>query len=314
MQPLRIVFFGTPEFASTSLQSLLDADEHVVAVVTQPDRKQGRNQRLQPPPVKVLAETHSIPVVQPNSVRTPEFLEWFVEQKADVAVVVAYGKIIPRELLDAPPHGFVNVHGSILPKYRGASPIQSALIHGETESGVTIMKMDEGLDTGPMYLVRRIQLSDTMTAAELHDRLAVVGGGALVEMLQQLRLGTVELTPQADEHATHAPLLKKADGRVDWTLRAKQVADGVRGRYPWPGSYCFHNGKRIRLLPLEKWSDHSKFGAKPGQITQVSSNAIWVQTGLGTVLLGKCQLEGKKALPPAEFLNGYTLREGDVLD
>ena len=209
MKPLRIVFFGTPDFASASLRSLLDADEQVVAVVTQPDRKQGRNQKLLPPPVKVLAESRGIPVIQPASVRTSDFLTWFQEQNADLAVVVAYGKIIPPQLLALPPHGFVNVHASLLPKYRGASPIQSALIHGETESGVTIMKMDEGLDTGPMYLTRRVALDESTTAAELHDELAVVGGEALVEMLCELRTGTVTLTDQEDEHATYAPLLKK---------------------------------------------------------------------------------------------------------
>ena len=272
---------------------LIDADEQVVAVVTQPDRKQGRNQKLLPPPVKVLAESRGIPVIQPASVRTSDFLTWFQEQNADLAVVVAYGKIIPPQLLALPPHGFVNVHASLLPKYRGASPIQSALIHGETESGVTIMKMDEGLDTGPMYLTRRVALDGSTTAAELHDELAVVGGEALVEMLCELRTGTVTLTDQEDEHATYAPLLKKADGKVDWTLDAKQVVDGVRGRYPWPGSFCFHEGRRIRLFPMEGWEPGAENGM-PGEVLEVTSNRIRVQTGSGTVSLGMCQLEERK--------------------
>ena len=306
----RLVFFGTPDFAASALRALIDQDEEIVAVVTQPDRPKGRNRKLAAPPVKVLAESHGIPVVQPESVKGPEFMEWLREQRVELAVVAAYGKIIPQSILELPEYGFINIHASLLPKHRGASPIQRAVMDGDVESGVTIMQMDVGLDTGDMLLKRKVPIEPQTTAAMLHDDLAAVGGEALTEFLCMLRTGQVNPEPQDDALSTYAPLMSKKDGEVDWSRSAEDVYNLVRGVFPWPGAYTFHEGRRIRLYPFEGWSEESVVDSAPGSIVGADGEGIRVACGTGFVSLGGVQLEGRRAVDPVQFLQGYELDLG----
>ena len=309
----RIMFFGTPDFAAASLRGLIDNDENIVGVVTQPDRPKGRNRKMAAPPVKVLAEGRNIPVYQPASVRTAEFLEWFRGQQVDLAIVAAYGKIIPKELLDIPPCGFVNVHASLLPRHRGASPIQTAVVMGDEESGITIMQMDVGLDTGDILLTSKAPINPDMTAADLHNDLAMIGGEAIVDYLCDLRTNSLKPQPQDDTQATYAPLLKKTDGEVSWDKPASSVYNHVRGMFPWPGAYTFHGDKRIRLYPLRGFTTEMDSGVEPGTIVRAEGDEIVVACGTGTVALGAIQLEGRKAVAPHQFLQGYELPPGAKL-
>lgn len=236
---MRIVFMGTPEFAVPSLEALLRSDDHVVGVVSQPDRPKGRGQQLVAPPVKLVAERAGIPVLQPLKIRTPEFLQALTSWQPDLIAVAAYGRILHTPILTLPPKGCVNVHGSLLPKYRGAAPIQWAVINGETETGITTMLMDEGMDTGPMLLQERLGIMKDDTAGTLAPRLAELGGRLLVETIAQLKAGTLMPKKQDDGQATMAPLLKKEDGLIDWTMSAASLANRVRGLSPWPGAYTF---------------------------------------------------------------------------
>lgn len=308
----RIAFFGTPDFAASSLMALLDGGENVVAVYTQPDRPRGRNRKLAAPPVKILAESCGIPVFQPDSVRRDSFLEHLSSLELDLVVVAAYGKIIPEEALSVPTHGFINVHASLLPHYRGASPIQCAVLNGDAESGITIMQMNAGLDTGDILIQHRCAIGGRTTAADLHDELALVGGEALADYLCALRSGTLSPRVQDDAQASYAPLMTKADGEVRWDLPAEEVFNRVRGLFPWPGAYTFHAGKRIRLYPLDSASAKETEGG-PGEILVAADGRIIVACGRGSVELGGLQLEGRKAMEPEAFLQGYPLSAGDRL-
>src|SRR5712692_1578746 len=249
--PLRIVFMGTPEFAVPSLQALLDADPgtvgRVVGVVTQPDRPKGRGQQLAPPPIKVLAQQAGLPILQPVKMKDPDFLDALRGWTPDVIAVTAFGRILPPVVLDLPPLGCVNVHGSLLPKYRGAAPIQWAIINGETETGITTMLMDPGLDTGPMLMRAIIPIHPTDTAGDLAARLAPVGGRLLVETLAGLKNGTLRPTPQDHAKATLAPLLKKDDGMLNWKDAATALSNRIRGLTPWPGAYTYYGEERWQI-------------------------------------------------------------------
>src|SRR5512147_571289 len=236
---MRIVFMGTPDFAVPSLEALLKSPDEVVGVVTQPDRPKGRGQVLTPSPVKQVALREHIPILQPTKMKDPDFLAALGAWKPDLIAVAAFGRILPPVILSLPPKGCINVHGSLLPKYRGAGPIQWAIINGETETGITTMLMDEGMDTGAMLLQEKIAIAPDDTAGSLSPRLAEVGGRLLVETLARLKAGTV--VPQVQDHAqaTMAPLLKKEDGAINWTVSATAIANRVRGLTPWPGAYTF---------------------------------------------------------------------------
>ena len=243
---MRIVFMGTPDFAVPSLEALIKSDDRVIGIVTQPDRPKGRGQQLTPSPVKVIAEHEHLPVLQPTKMKDPAFLAELSAWKPDLIAVAAFGRILPPAILSLPPRGCINVHGSLLPKYRGAGPIQWALINGENETGITTMLMDEGMDTGAMLLQARITIVPDDTAGSLSPRLAELGGRLLVETLAQLKAGT--LTPRAQDHrqATLAPLLKKEDGLIDWNLSATALANRIRGLTPWPGAQTF--------LKMDRWN------------------------------------------------------------
>ena len=300
---MRIVFMGTPEFAVPSLEALLRSDDQVVGVVSQPDRPKGRGHQLVAPPVKLVAERAGIPILQPLKIRTPEFLQALSTWQPDLIAVAAYGRILHTPILRLPPMGCVNVHGSLLPKHRGAAPVQWAVINGETETGITTMLMDEGMDTGPMLLQEKLDISRDDTAGTLAPRLAELGGRLLVDTIAQLKAGTLMPKKQDDGQATLAPLLKKEDGLIDWTMSATLLANRVRGLSPWPGAYTFFGEERWNI-----WKAVSNEGMttdKPGTIVAVNKQAIVVATGSGLLDIHEIQTANSKRMFVGQFLAGH---------
>jgi methionyl-tRNA formyltransferase len=300
-----IIFFGTPHFAVPSLKGLLQADEEVVLVVSQPDKPKGRGHLLSAPPVKELALQRGIPVIQPTKMRDPRLHDELRALNPEFMVVVAYGRILPPAMLEIPLRGCVNVHGSLLPRYRGAAPIQWSIINGDTETGVCTMLMDEGLDTGPSLLCERLPIAEDDTTESLFARLAEVGADTLIRTLRGMRDGTVLPKPQAGD-VVYAPPLKKEDGRLDWNRPASALAHQVRGMYPWPGTFCYLGGERIKVI---KAHEESGSGA-PGMVEKATSGVLRIGTGEGLLRIDELQSEGKKAMPAAAFLAGRRLREG----
>ena len=308
---MRIVFMGTPEFAVPSLEALLRSDDQVVGVVSQPDRPKGRGHQLVAPPVKLVAERAGIPILQPLKIRTPEFLQALSAWQPDLIAVAAYGRILHTPILRLPPMGCVNVHGSLLPKYRGAAPVQWAVINGETETGITTMLMDEGMDTGPMLLQEKLEISPDDTAGTLAPRLAELGGRLLVDTITQLKAGTLIAKMQDNGRATLAPLLKKEDGLIDWKMSATSLANRVRGLSPWPGAYTFFGEDRWNI-----WKAVSNVGATtdtPGTIVAVNKQAIVVATGDGLLEIREIQTANSKRMSVGQFLAGHRVMAGEQL-
>ena len=313
MQPqdLRTVFMGTPDFALQTLQGLIDAGCNLVGVYTQPDRPKGRGKQLAEPPVKALAQRHGIPVYQPARLRQPETVAELRALAPDLIVVVAYGQILPKSVLDIPRCGCINVHASLLPKYRGAAPINKAIIDGETQTGITTMYMDVGLDTGDMLVKQSLAIGPDETAGQLHDRLAALGRAAMEETLRRLCAGTLQRTPQDDGQSTYAPMMKKEDGRIDWHRSAIEIHNQVRGLDPWPGAYTTLNGE---LLKLAGTSPHKEEGGAPGRIVAADGKGVRIACGSGTLLVRELQLAGRKRLAAADFLRGCHLAPGAILE
>ena len=308
---MRIVFMGTPDFAVPSLEALLSSGDQVVGVVCQPDRPKGRGYQLVAPPVKLVAERAGIPLLQPLKIRTPEFLQALSSWQPDVIAVAAYGRILHTPILQLPPMGCVNVHGSLLPKYRGAAPVQWAVINGETETGITTMLMDEGMDTGAMLLQAKVEILPEDTAGTLAPRLAALGGRLLIETLARLKAGTLVPTKQDDQQATMAPLLKKEDGLIDWTLSATSLANRVRGLSPWPGAYTFLGDERWNI-----WKSASQGIATsdaPGTIVTVTKQSILVATGDGLLEVREIQIANSKRMAVPQFLAGHRVTVGQQL-
>ena len=323
---MRVVFMGTPAFAVPSLETLAESDHEVVGVVTQPDRPKGRGQAVVSCPVKELALSKGLPVRQPDKIKSPEFLQQLAEWKPDAIAVTAFGRFLPKAILDLPLMGCVNVHGSLLPAYRGAAPIQWALIHGDTETGITTMLMDEGMDTGDVLLQQTIPIDPEDTALELGARMAQAGGALLVETLTRLAAQTV--VPRAQDHsrATMAPLLTKEDGVIDWTQSATEIANRIRGLSPWPGSYTFHHAcperggaeRRNHRLIIRKGRVDAQGGPagrgqRPGTILAVGPTSFWVETGEGRIEVLEVQPANKKHMSVEQFLLGYALRVHETL-
>jgi len=309
---MKLVFCGTPQFAVPSLERLVAAGFNVQLVVSQPDRPQGRGMELAAPPVKQAAQRFGIPVVQPEKIKNnEEFRRQLTDLQPDAIVVVAYGRIIPPWMLHLPPLGNINVHGSLLPKYRGAAPIQWAIANGETVTGVTTMLLDEGLDTGDMLLKRAMPIAPEDTAVTLAPRLAELGADLLVETLQELQKGVLEPVPQDDSLATLAPILKKEDGLVDFNRTAREIHNRMRGFQPWPGAYTHFRGKNLKIIaarPLE-----GAPALAPGEL-RASGDKLMAGCGHNTALeLLQVQPEGKKAISAREFLSGYRPAEGEGL-
>lgn len=304
----RIIFMGTPDFAVPSLRNLLSSEHQVVAVVTQPDKEKGRGKKLTPPPIKVIAEEADIPVLQPTKIKTDEFYDTLKSFKPDLIVVVAYGKILPSEILNLPPRGCINVHGSILPRHRGAAPIQWAVISGDKTTGVTIMQMNEGMDTGDILLPASIDMTHNETAGTLFDKLALLGAETLITALARLRENDLSVREQSDDEATKAPPLKKEMGLIDWNKPAIDLHCLIRGLDPWPSAYTFLDGTRYRLFAPKVVNKDS--AASPGTVLLADSNGILVATGSNALLIREIQPEGKKRLTAEAFLCGNPLPAG----
>ena len=309
MKP-KILFMGTPEFAVPSLKILLEQDHCVIGVVTQPDRPKGRGKQPAPPPLKVFAEAHRLPVLQPERVRSPEFLELFMQLTSDLVVVVAFGQILPKEMLERPRLGCINVHPSLLPRYRGAAPLNWTIIRGETHTGVTIMQMDEGMDSGDILLQEKTEIGPCETFGELHDRLAVRGAQLLAEAIGMILTGEFRRIPQDHAAATFAPKLKKEDGVIRWEADAQTIVRLIRGLSPAPGAHTLFDGKILRIFQAVEIDTPSP---TPPGTTSISENELMVSTANGMVSLLDVQLEGKKRMPAHEFLRGCRLKPGDRL-
>lgn len=305
----RIIFMGTPAFACPTLQKLIELGANLVAVVTQPDRPKGRGQRMLPPPVKELAEKNSIPVLQPPKVRNPDFVEVIRALKPDVIVVIAFGQILPKTLLDIPPFGCINVHASLLPRYRGAAPLNWCILNGETETGVTTMLMDVGLDTGDMLLTQKTRLDENEDIASLHDRMSVMGADVLIATLNGLATGSIVPKPQNNADSCYAPMLKKEDGVINWHSDALTIHNQIRGLAVWPGA-CTSIGDQV--LKIFRSGTGTGSG-QPGTVLQASKEIFEVACQSGSLFLHELQLAGKKRLNCPSFLAGYPVSVGTIL-
>lgn len=307
---MRTLFFGTPDYAVPSLRALAQISE-VMGVVCQPDKPKGRGMVLQPPPVKECAVELGIPVVQPTKLRNGEFAAWVRAQQVELAVVIAYGRILPKEVLDAPRLGCVNLHASLLPKYRGAAPITWAVVDGETETGVCLMRMDEGLDTGDVLEVARTGIAPNETSGALYMRLSEMSAELVRVEVPRYAAGALQGTPQDNRLATHARMLKKEDGRISWTAGASRVHNHVRGMSPWPGAWTTLHGQTIKVHAARIVSLASQPGV-PGTVVLADKSGVLVLTGAGLVSLDTVQCEGKKPLRAADWVNGRGVNMGDV--
>lgn len=307
---MRIVFMGTPDYAAVTLQKLIDEKYDIAAVFAQPDKPVGRKQILTPPATKVVALNNNIPVYQPKSLRNGEAYDILKELNPDVIVVVAYGKILPKEILDLPKYGCINGHASLLPKLRGASPIQWSIVTGETKTGVTTMLMDEGMDTGDILETIVTDIGKEETAEELFDRLAVMSADLMVLTLQKAKEGTLEPKKQNEKEATYAPIINKEMAHIDFNKTADQICNEVRGFYSWPCSYCFINGKRIKVIKAKK----SNLTASECGRVIASENTLVVSCKDGSVELISVQPEGSKVMSAKMMLNGYKIAEGTVVE
>ncbi len=332
---MRIVFMGTPDFAVPALKALAESDKHqVTLVVTQPDRPKGRSGKPAPSDVKTCALEYGIPVFQPEKIREKEAAERLAEEKADIFVVAAFGQILPREILEMPRYGCVNIHGSLLPKYRGAAPIQWAVLNGEKEAGNTIMQMNEGLDTGDILTQESVLLDEKETAGSLYDKLSQMGGALLLRTLDRLEEGSITPVPQDDAQSCYAKMLRKEMGQIDWSKSAEEIGRLVRGLNPWPSAYTHWNHKLLKIWMASPVSQEQlgvleaagkeaasdaaadaegKALPAPGTVVAAAKDRLWIQTGDGLLALEDVQLEGKKRMPAASLLMGCRIQPGDVL-
>lgn len=309
--PWRIVYMGTPETAAVTLEQLLQEPDPVVGVVTQPDRPAGRGQKSLPSPVRKVAESRNLPVLAPQKIRDPEFIARLTSWNPDIIVVVAFGRILPASILDLAPQGCLNVHYSLLPKYRGAAPAAWTIINGEDKGGVTTMKLVEKMDAGPLYLQEAISLAANETTGSLQAKLTPIGARLLLETIRRLKDGSLQPQTQDEAKATLAPMLKKEDGLIDWTQPALLIERRVRGFNPWPSAYTHLRGKLLKVhrAKIVVTSD----AGNPGEVIRADGNGFWVATGSGVIALEEVQLENKKRLFGAEFIRGARIAQGDRL-
>ena len=308
----KIIFMGTPEYAVASLHALLRGGHEVLAVVTQPDRPKGRSKKPFPPPVKQAALERELTLFQPENASDPGFCGAIRELRPDLLVVVAFGQVLKGRVLEIPPWGGLNIHASLLPKYRGAAPIQWAIINGEKETGLTTMVMEEGLDTGPILLQKKIGINERETAGELHDRLSALSGELLLESLERLAGGLLVPRPQDDSRATYAPKIDKRISVIDWMKPAESLSALIRGLDPFPGAVTSIGGKTIKLFS-PRLAEFETAEQAPGTIVDCSQKGVLIQTGRGILEVGELQAPGKKRLPADAFLRGFPLKRGTVL-
>jgi len=301
---MRIVFFGTPAFAVPSLNALLRSGEEVIAVVTQMNKRKGRQRMPSPPPVKKIALERGIRVLQPERIKDPVFLDELSAMNPDMIVVAAYGKILPPRILKLPPLGCINVHASLLPKYRGAAPIQWAILKGEKKTGVTTMVMDEGMDTGDILLQEETEITEDDTAETLSRKLSEMGASLLRKTIQGIKQGSLKSIPQAGT-PSYAPILKKGDGRIDWSKSAEEIRNSVRGMYPWPGAYCYLNRERIKIIRVKV----REGSGSPGRVEKATTGELIVGTGRGLLSIIELQPEDKRVMSAKDFLQGRRVKE-----
>jgi methionyl-tRNA formyltransferase len=316
---MRIVFFGTPQFAVPTLDRLLASGHSIVGVVTQPDRPRGRGQRVTEGPVKTVALAHGVPVMQPDRLKTPEFLDAFARMSADLGVVAAYGKILPEDVLRIPRLGLINVHASLLPRWRGAAPVERAVMAGDTETGVTIMRVVRQLDAGPSFAMATRSIGLDETAQEVERDLARLGAELLVPVVNRMAQGHAEETPQDDTLATYAPRLTKEEGLLDWKQPAVAIHNRVRGLHPWPHAFSFLGGNRYIILRTSTGEGPGRFEprdavAAPGTVCEASGDRFTVAAGDGLVRILEIQPEGRRPMHAREFLAGHPVRPGARFD
>jgi methionyl-tRNA formyltransferase len=307
----RIVFMGTPQFAVPTLETIIREQYEILCVVTQPDRPKGRGQRLAPSPVKVVARENHLEIFQPERL-DDGFLEAINKVRPDLFVVVAFGQIIPGTVLGSARWGGINIHASLLPRYRGSAPIQWAIINNEKTTGITTMFMDEGLDTGPILLQQEVDILEGETAGELHDRLAALAPGLLIKTMKGLAEGTVRPIAQDDSLATYTSKLTKEQGLIDWSLPAERVYGLIRGLDPWPGASTYYNGKPIKLFRC-LLAGTSKMDLIPGRVKDFTDEGLEIETGMGMVIVKKFQSPGKRRMPAREFIQGSRIGTGTIL-
>lgn len=314
---MRILFMGTPDFAVPTLQTLIESEHEVIGVVTQPDRPKGRGGKMQYSPVKEIALEAEIPVYQPDKVKDEAFIHFMRDLFPDVIVVVAFGQILSEELLHIPYYGCINVHASLLPKLRGPAPIQWSVIEGDIESGVTIQQMDEGIDTGDILAVKKYTLDEKETGGSLFERLSLLGGPLLLEVLKDAEAGTLQPVPQNHEEHTYAKMLSKSTGVMDFSKTAVELERLIRGLNPWPSAFCFLDGKMLKIWEAdvieEKNLSESERQMLPGTVIRVIKEALVVRTSQGAIGIKSLQLEGKKRMSADAFLRGYPIDTGTVL-
>lgn len=310
---MKIVFMGTPDFAGEVLDSLLQSEHEVLGVFTQPDKPKGRGKKMMFPPVKEIALEAEIPVFQPTRIRDEEVLKTLKEIGPDVIIVAAYGRILPKEILDLPHYGCINIHASILPKYRGAAPIHWAIINGEEETGVSIMQMDEGMDTGDILLTEKIEIYKDSDTGELFQRLASLGGKMIIETLEKLKNNKIIPIKQNEKEATYSPMLTKEDELLDWNMPAKDIYNKIRGMNPWPGVYTYFRGQRLKIQKSILLEENKNTGLEAGEIIEFSSQGILVSAKPGIIGLEIVQPAGKKQLNFNDFINGYKINPGEIL-
>lgn len=314
MKKLKVLFMGTPDFAVPTLEALCNSEYEVIEVVTQPDKPKGRGKSVQMTPVKECALKYDIPVYQPVRLRNEESVAHLAELDIDFMVVVAFGQILPKSVLDMPRYGCINVHSSLLPAYRGAAPMQWTIINGETKTGVTTMYMDEGIDTGDILLQEETPIYDDETGGSLHDRLAEMGANLLIKTLKGIEDNTITRIKQDDSKSNYVGMLNKSHGKMDFTKSAIELERLVRGLNPWPSAYTTLNGKMFKIWEAKAIEDNSQYeGIKEGTIVKINKYSLVVKTGEGLLELFQVQLEGKKRMIVEDFLRGYNVEEGTVL-
>jgi len=308
---MNIIFMGTPDLAAEVLSKLLESENQILAVVTQPDKPKGRGKQVQYSPVKELAMKHNIQVFQPNKAKEEGFLDSLVNLKPDVIVVAAFGQILPKAILEFPKYGCINVHASLLPKYRGSAPIQWSIIDGEEKTGITIMHMDVGIDTGDMIMKAEVPIDTKETGGSLQEKLALCGGGLLLKALEAIENGTATREKQKDADSSYVKILNKAQGHIDFNQSAVRIERLIRGFNPWPSAYTLLDGKTLKVWNADVIADESD--GKPGEIISITKDAIIVKTGDGNLAIKELQLEGKKRMTVNAFLRGYSVVPGTIL-
>lgn len=308
---MRIVFMGTPDFSVPTLESLVEAGHEVIGVVTQPDKPKGRGKEVLQTPVKAKALELGITVYQPVRAREEAFVKVLCDLNPDAMVVIAFGQILPKAILDIPRYGCINIHASLLPKYRGAAPLQWAVLDGETQTGITTMMMDVGMDTGDMLEKRIVPIDPKETYGSIHDKLSVLGGSLVISTLEKIQNGSIIRTPQDEAETSYTKKITKAMGDVDWSLDAETIERLIRGLNPWPSAYTSWNGKMIKLWEAEVLD--TDFPGSYGQVVKADQDALWIKTGKGTLSLRSLQLQGKKRMDTAAFLRGYQIHEETMM-